>query len=125
MHIVDYEARPNSIHIPYSNLGHVNTQGMAASSTLSSLSRTPTPFSRYQTADEGASIRADLEDVTDISSPGEAADHDFGLKAPYRNARALPEELKHRCQIHIEEQTCEHYPLYICTVELCVPLNNY
>lgn len=79
---------------------------MAASSSLSSLSRTPTPYSRYQTADESASTHADLEDVTDISSPGEAADHDFGLKAPYRDAQALPDELKQRCQIHIEEQTC-------------------
>lgn len=78
---------------------------MAASSSLSSLSRTPTPYSRYYTADESASIHADLEDVTDISSPGEAADQDYGLKAPYRDARALPDELKHRCQIHIEEQT--------------------
>lgn len=123
MHIVDYEARSNFIPFPLSNLGHVNTKGMAASSSLSSLSRTPTPFSRYQTADEGASIRADLEDVTDISSPGEAADHDFGLKAPYRNARTLPEELKHRCQIHIEEQTCEQYPLYICTAAMCHATN--
>lgn len=84
---------------------------MAASSTLSSLSRTPTPFSRYHTADEGASIPADLGDVTDISSPGEAADHDFGLRAPYRDASALPDELKDRCQIHLEEQTCEHFCL--------------
>lgn len=123
MHIVDYEARLSFTPFPSSKLGHVNTKGMAASSSLSSLSRTPTPFSRYQTADEGASIRADLEDVTDISSPGEAADHDFGLKAPYRNARALPEELKNRCQIHIEEQTCEQCPLYFCAVALYHAIN--
>lgn len=93
---------------------------MAASSSLSSLSRTPTPFSRYYTADESASIHADLEDVTDISSPGEAADHDFDLKAAYRDATALPEELKHRCQIHIEEQTCEHFRLAFkrCSIPL-------
>lgn len=82
---------------------------MAASSALSSLSRTPTPGSRYLTADEGASIPADLGDLTDISSPGEAADHDEAdLKAPpYRDVKDLPEELKARCQIHLEEQTCK------------------
>ncbi|CAN8096402.1 unnamed protein product [Discula destructiva] len=92
---------------------------MVESSALSSLSRTPTPCSRYQTADESASVPADLGDVTDISSPGEAADHDFGsLKAPYREAKALPEELKARCQIQLEEQTYEP-ALHLLTSLLC------
>lgn len=119
----DYKARKNEL---YSNSIFTpwpcEHPSMAASSSLSSLSRTPTPFSRYHTADESASIPADLEDVTDISSPGEAADHDFGLKAPYRDARALPEELKSRCQIHVEEQTCGYFPLAFTRYTL--PLNK-
>lgn len=92
---------------------------MAATSSLSSLSRTPTPFSRYHTADEGAS-NPGLEDVTDISSPGEAGDgegdgdgdENFGMRASYHAVRDLPQELKSRVQIHLEEQTCkQHWPL--------------
>lgn len=85
-------------------------QNMAASSVLSSLSRTPTPShsARHYTADGSASIPADQEDQTDISSPGEVADHDFtDVKAPFREATALPEELKQLCQIQMEEQTCK------------------
>lgn len=86
---------------------------MAATSSLSALSRTPTPFSRYQTADEGTEGASNpAEDVTDISSPGDAdagagADDDFGLRAPYHDAQGLPRELKNRVQIHLEEQTCK------------------
>lgn len=74
---------------------------MVATSSLSPLSRTPTPFSACHTADEGASNPG--EDVTDISSPGEAGDEGF----TYHQAKELPNELRSRCQIHIEEQTCE------------------
>lgn len=89
---------------------------MAATSSLSSLSRTPTPFSRYHTADEGAS-NPSPEDVTDISSPGEAGDGDvngdgdenFGSRASYYAVRDLPQELKSRVQIHLEEQTCKQH----------------
>lgn len=101
-----YTSRPFSPQITRRHENH----NMAATSTLSSLSRTPTPLSKYHTADEGAS-NPGLEDVTDISSPGEAADgagdDDYGVKVPYHAARNLPEELKSRVQIHLEEQTCE------------------
>lgn len=78
---------------------------MAASSALSTLTRTPTPSppSIYHTVDEGASSRGG--DVTDMSSPGEAGgEEDFSVKTPYRDALSLPRELKLRCQIHLEEQ---------------------
>lgn len=82
---------------------------MTTTSTLSTLTRTPTPvsvsngsISRYQTASEGTSGT-----VTEPSSPGEAG-ADLGGKAPYRNALDLPRELKLRCQIHLEEQYCKH-----------------
>lgn len=101
-----YTSRPLSPQITRRHENH----SMAATSTLSSLSRTPTPLSKYHTADEGAS-NPGLEDVTDISSPGEAVDgagdDDFSVKVPYHAARNLPEELKSRVQIHLEEQTCE------------------
>jgi hypothetical protein len=80
---------------------------MIATSSLSPLTRTPTPasnesFSRYQTASEGTAGT-----VTEPSTPGEAA-RDRAGKAPYRDALDLPHELKGRCKIHLEEQYCEH-----------------
>lgn len=81
---------------------------MDASSALSVLTRTPSPFSHYHTADEGTSSRG--EDVTDISSPGDAADDDYSVKTPYRDARDLPGILSERCKIHLEEQYCEAPP---------------
>lgn len=101
-----YTPRPVS---PHTTRRHEN-HSMATTSTLSSFSRTPTPLSKYLTADEGAS-NPGPEDVTDISSPGEAVDgagdNDFSVKTLYHAALNLPEELKSRVQIHLEEQTCE------------------
>lgn len=77
---------------------------MEASSDSSALTRTPSPISHYQTADEGTSSRG--EDVTDISSPGDAVEDDYSVKTPYRDALALPHELRWRCKIHLEEQCC-------------------
>ncbi|ROW17661.1 hypothetical protein VPNG_00601 [Cytospora leucostoma] len=73
---------------------------MTTTSTLTPLTRTPTPVShdsnsRYQTASEGS--------VTEPSSPGEAGQDPAG-KPTYYDARDLPRELKLRCQIHLEEQ---------------------
>lgn len=97
---------------------------MAATSSLSALSRTPTPFSRYHTADEGTEGASNpAGDVTDISSPGDVdadahagADDDFGLRAPYHAAQGLPRELKIRAQIHLEEQTCKLSHSRTCSV---------
>lgn len=77
-------------------------------SDLSALTRTPS-LSYYHTADEGTSSRG--EDVTDISSPGEAVDEDYSVKTPYRDALDLPRELRLRCHIHLEEQYCRHSSL--------------
>ncbi|KUI55586.1 hypothetical protein VP1G_02978 [Cytospora mali] len=77
---------------------------MTTTSTLSTLTRTPTPVSnesfnsRYQTASEGTAGT-----VTEPSSPGDAG-QDHAGKASYRDALDLPRELKLRCQIHLEEQ---------------------
>lgn len=93
---------------PFSKANHAtrnpSMDASSALSTLSALTRTPSPVSRYHTADEGTSSRG--EDVTDISSPGEAADEDHGVQTPYRDALDLPRELRLRCQIHLEEQYC-------------------
>ena len=80
-------------------------------STLSELTRTPTPpsnESNYLTASEGTSGSAS---VTEPSSPAdESGDDSCHPKAIYRDALGLPRELKLRCHIHLEEQTCEHGP---------------
>lgn len=79
-------------------------------STLSELTRTPTPpsnGSNYLTASEGTPGTAS---VTEPSSPsGESRDGSgHHSKAVYRDASGLPRELKLRCHIHLEEQYCEH-----------------
>ncbi|KAG8161672.1 hypothetical protein KVR01_008659 [Diaporthe batatas] len=74
-------------------------------STLSELTRTPTPpsnESHYLTASEGTSGSAS---VTEPSSPaGDSRDDLSRPKAVYRDAVTLPRELKLRCHIHLEEQ---------------------
>lgn len=74
-------------------------------STLSELTRTPTPpsnESNYLTASEGTSGTAS---VTEPSSPaGDSRDDSGHPKAVYRDALGLPRELKLRCHIHLEEQ---------------------
>ncbi|KAI3399383.1 hypothetical protein diail_7110 [Diaporthe ilicicola] len=74
-------------------------------STLSELTRTPTPPSNestYRTASEGTRGSAS---VTEPSSPAGESKDDAGCdKAAYRDALGLPRELKLRCQIHLEEQ---------------------
>lgn len=79
-------------------------------STLSELTRTPTPpsnESNYLTASEGTPASAS---VTEPSSPAGEPRDDSGhhRKAVYRGANGLPHELKQRCKIHLEEQYCEH-----------------
>ncbi|POS79579.1 hypothetical protein DHEL01_v202025 [Diaporthe helianthi] len=74
-------------------------------STLSDLTRTPTPpsnESNYLTASEGTPLSAS---VTEPSSPaGDSSDDSDHPKAVYRDALSLPRELKLRCHIHLEEQ---------------------
>lgn len=78
-------------------------------STLSELTRTPTPpsnGSNYLTASEGTSGSAS---VTEPSSPaGDSRDDLRHHKAVYRDALGLPRVLRLRCHIHLEEQYCEH-----------------
>lgn len=80
-------------------------------STLSELTRTPTPpsnESNYLTASEGTSASAS---ITEPSSPaGDSSEGSAHPKAVYRDAVGLPRELKLRCHIHLEEQYCEHLP---------------
>lgn len=80
-------------------------------STLSELTRTPTPPSNestYLTTSEGTSGSAS---VTEPSSPaGDSRDDSCHPKAVYRDALGLPRELKLRCHIHLEEQYCEYKP---------------
>lgn len=82
-------------------------------STLSELTRTPTPpsnGSNYLTASEGTSGSAS---VTEPSSPaGDSRDDSCHPKSVYRDALGLPRELKQRCHIHLEEQCCELSPRF-------------
>ncbi|KAL1875205.1 hypothetical protein Daus18300_003276 [Diaporthe australafricana] len=74
-------------------------------STLSELTRTPTPPSNgsdYRTASEGTAGSAS---ATEPSSPADEPKDDAGHhKAAYRQTLDLPRVLKLRCQIHLEEQ---------------------
>ncbi|KAJ0116352.1 hypothetical protein J7T55_007331 [Diaporthe amygdali] len=89
-------------------------------SSLSELTRTPTPpsnESNYRTASEGTVGSAS---VTEPSSPAgepkdDSAHHD---KAAYRDALGLPRVLRRRCQIHLEEQ-CYTAALNLLNSLLC------
>lgn len=89
-------------------------------SSLSELTRTPTPPSNdstYLTASEGTPVSAS---VTEPSSPaGDSREGSAHPKAVYRDAVGLPRELKLRCHIHLEEQYCEHSPFCRDSVVCC------
>lgn len=97
-------------HAPNIRLTWDDVSMAATTSSLSELTRTPTPpsnESNYRTASEGTVGSAS---VTEPSSPAgepkdDSAHHD---KTAYRDALGLPRVLRRRCQIHLEEQCCEH-----------------
>lgn len=102
---------PRPARLEYSS-GLDDASMATTTSTLSELTRTPTPpsnGSNYLTASEGTSGSAS---VTEPSSPAcEPRDDSGHHKAVYRDASALPRELKLRCHIHLEEQYCELSPV--------------
>jgi hypothetical protein len=92
-------------------LGRDDATMATTASSLSVLTRTPTPPSNgssYLTASEGT---LGSSSGTEPSSPADDSRHSScNTEAVYRDAVALPRELKLRCQIHLEEQYCEHCP---------------
>lgn len=94
---------------PEQSFGLDDVSMAITTSTLSELTRTPTPPSNgsdYRTASEGTAASAS---VTEPSSPADDSKDDAAHhRAAYRDALGLPRELRLRCQIHLEEQCCEN-----------------
>ncbi|KAH8781217.1 hypothetical protein F5883DRAFT_539634 [Diaporthe sp. PMI_573] len=74
-------------------------------STLSELTRTPTPPSNESTCLTASECNSGSASLTEPSSPAsDSRDDSAHPKAVYRDALGLPRELKLRCHIHLEEQ---------------------